>query len=44
MDKVTITCPVNQCEEDFTGSPAEILIDMSAHYNKYHKDEEVTLK
>ncbi len=40
----TITCPIDQCEETFTGTAAEILIDISHHYGKYHKDEDVTLK
>jgi hypothetical protein len=44
MTETTITCPVKQCEEKFTGSPAEILIDISAHYDRYHKDEPVTLE
>ena len=36
---ITIECPIDQCDQQFTGTPAEILIDISQHHTKYHKDD-----
>ena len=35
-----VTCPVKECGEIFKGEgPEQVIIDLHAHYRKYHEDE-----